>query len=175
MIFLRILAALLAVVKLLFGSFLIVIAWSQAVHAFGVAYRPPDWRPVHVFVILAGIGLAYPHSLFPSRKILGLIFIALPAVSMFATIDEPRNDISSYCVIAFLLSAGEWILQRFAFPERAKRPTRNIGDPRAGHSERASYSERGEESRRPLRTSAGHPAEQTHKPRRRKASGESNQ
>jgi hypothetical protein len=143
MIFFRILAAFLAVAKLLLGFLFIVVAWANAVHAFGAGgYEPPDWRLGHIVLILAAIALAYPHSLFRSR-ILSLLVIALSAMSTIALVFDPEyGKTPVLSLVFFLLVVGEWLLQRYAFADRTKLPTPALDDPRASHSERREESPR---------------------------------
>ena len=80
MLTLRILAILL---KMPIGALVIFVAWAVAVHAFGVAYRPPEWRPIHFWLILGGVAIAFPNSIIPWRPLrYGIVLLsAIPFVA----------------------------------------------------------------------------------------------
>jgi hypothetical protein len=141
MIYLRILTVFLAVGKVLLGGLFVFVADCNASHAFGAGgYRPPDWRRDDILLAVAGIVLAFPHVLFRSRKVLSLIFVAIPAVLMLETVDNSRADVSATFLVVFVLSVGEWLLQHYAFAEKTTRSTSGIAKPRTdhpGHSEEA--------------------------------------
>jgi hypothetical protein len=122
MTLLRVFLALIAVLKLLIGGLLILMVLANVNHAFDVAYRPPDWHPVHFVLIVGAIGIAYPHSLIPLPSPPSVLFLLLAAFPLFVAIgEEPaqeQQDLLPWLGVvlagtAFLLAVGEYVSYRW--------------------------------------------------------------
>ncbi len=123
--FFRVTAILVGVLKLMIAGLLVLGVLADANHAFGVAYRPPEWHPVHFVLILGAVGIAYPYSLMPSFLPLSLAFLALASIPTFIGINQGINDMAKHpasddwlnwvsCVLPFLLAVIEIAFRHIA-------------------------------------------------------------
>jgi hypothetical protein len=107
---LRVLAILIAVVKIGLAALLVLAVDADASHAFGVAYRPPEWHAVHYVLILGAIGIAYPHSLIPSPALVSFVFLVLASLPIFAAISDCFSGKDSLAGIGVVLAVGAFLL-----------------------------------------------------------------